>query len=82
MSSIIMCNFKHWKKSGVFHLVTFTEENFNGKLHFLCSESYQQKGFIEQIKQVEQYITPKYIHIWLQSPVFWPIKIGWGFGVN
>lgn len=38
MSSIIMCNFKHWKKSEVFHLVTFTEENFNRYLYFLCSE--------------------------------------------
>ena len=70
MSSIIMCNFRHRKKSEIFHLVTFTEDIFNGKLHFLCCESYQQEGFTEQIKQVEQYITPKYIYTWLQSPVF------------
>ena len=36
-------------------LVTFTEESFNGKLHFLCSESSDVSNFIENDQKFAPY---------------------------
>ena len=30
-------------------LVTFTEEILNGKLHFLCSSSFTEVGFVKDL---------------------------------
>ena len=47
-------------------LVTFTEENLNGKLHFLCSvkkNTHQDRGYDEVKSSVLTYvIVNKYLH--------------------
>ena len=41
------CNY-FWRVSGFLDLVTFTEEIFNGKLHFLCIEFTLLEAFTAQ----------------------------------